>query len=988
MIKNNMFYGSKSKLGQFSFTLFRNLMQKRIHRVLIICSNYDFFMLEEDGRIDERIFKEYADLNLTYPPVFVHANTQEKAFEILKKSKIDLVITMQSLRNIDMFEMAKKIKSFHKRTPIVALTHFSREVTLRLEKEDLSAIDYVFCWLGDAQLLLAIIKLIEDKMNVKNDSAEGVQTILLVEDSIRFASIYLPQIFEIILKQSRDFMVEGLNEYEEKIRMRGRPKILLATNYEEAMRFYKKYKDNMLGIISDASYMRKKKRDLQAGIRLCKHVKKDNYMISFLLQSSEIKNKKFAEELNVGFLHKHSKTLTRKLKDYIYYNFSFGDFLFKESENSKVITSASNMKELQEKIPEISDISLNYHFERHDFSRWLNARALFPLAKKLKPLKLEFFKDFITAKNFVIQLISQFRRDRAKGIIANFNAKTYDNYLGFARIGKGSLGGKARGLAFIDSFLKRKNLYYKYKGISISIPKTVVLSTDVFDEFMYENSLYNIATSDLKDDEILAYFTQSRFPNTYYEDLKSFIKVIKNPIAIRSSSVLEDAHYQPFAGIYSTYMIPNLEDEKVTLRMLLTAIKSVYASVFFKTSKSYMQATSNLIDEEKMSIILQEVCGTKYNEKFYPNISGVARSVNFYPITPEKTEDGIAKIALGLGKIVVEGGITLRFSPKYPKKIIQLYSTKSALRDTQKEFYALDMREKAFKVSTDDGINILKLKINEAEKDDSIKDISSTYDFHNDIVRDGSIYDGKKIITFANILKHNTFPMAEIISELLKVGEKEMNNPVEIEFAVNLNTTPKTFSFLQIRPIVSENEEVIDFNLDKIKKENAIIFSEKALGNGVINNIKDFIYVKTENFNYMNNKIVAEQIGNLNDKFVKENKNYILLGPGRWGSSDSALGIPVKWTQISKARLIVEAGLKNYRVEPSQGTHFFQNLTSFRIGYFTINSFINEGYFDTDYLNGFKAKFENEFIRHIVFDKPLTIKIDGKNKKGVIMKNE
>ncbi len=988
MIKNNMFYSKKAKLGQFSFTSFRNLMQKRIHRVLIICSNYDFFMLEEDGRIDERIFKEYADLNLTYPPVFVHANTQEKAFEILKKSKIDLVITMQSLRNIDMFEMAKKIKSFHKRTPIVALTHFSREVTLRLEKEDLSAIDYVFCWLGDAQLLLAIIKLIEDKMNVKNDSAEGVQTILLVEDSIRFASIYLPQIFEIILKQSRDFMVEGLNEYEEKIRMRGRPKILLATNYEEAMHFYKKYKNNMLGIISDSSYMRKKKRDVHAGIRLCKRVKKDNYMISFLLQSSEIKNKKFAEELNVGFLHKHSKTLTRKLRDFINYNFSFGDFSFKESENSKIITSASNLKELQEKIPEISDISLNYHFERHDFSRWLNARALFPLAKKLKPLKLEFFKDLITAKNFVIQLISQFRRDRAKGIIANFNAETYDDYLGFARIGKGSLGGKARGLAFIDSFLKRKHLYYKYKGISISIPKTVVLSTDVFDEFMYENSLYNIATSDLKDDEILAYFTQSRFPNTYYEDLKSFIKVIKNPVAIRSSSVLEDAHYQPFAGIYSTYMIPNIDDEKVTLRMLLTAIKSVYASVFFKTSKSYIQATSNLIDEEKMSIILQEVCGTRYNERFYPNISGVARSVNFYPIAPEKTEDGIVKIAFGLGKIVVEGGITLRFSPKYPKKIIQLYSTKSALRDTQKEFYALDMREKAFKVSTDDGINILKLKIPEAEKDGSIKNISSTYDFHNDIIRDGSIYDGKKIITFSNILKHNTFPMAEIISELLKVGEKEMNNPVEIEFAVNLNTTPKTFSFLQIRPIVSENEEVIDFNLDKIKKENAIIFSEKALGNGVINNIKDFIYVKTENFNYMNNKIVAEQIGNLNDKFVKEDKNYILLGPGRWGSSDSALGIPVKWAQISKARLIVEAGLKNYRIEPSQGTHFFQNLTSFRIGYFTINSFIGEGYFDIDYLNGFKAKFENEFIRHIVFDKPLTIKIDGKNKKGVIMKNE
>ncbi len=974
----------------FNDTSFNVLMKKRIYHVLLIASAYDTFILEDDGRIDEQIFNEYVSLNLRYPPQFIQASSQEKAFELLKSENIDLIITMLSAEKRDTFDLASNIKIKYPNIPIVVLTPFSREVSLKIDQADLSAIDYIFSWLGNADILLAIIKLIEDKMNVESDVENiGVQTILLVEDSIRFYSSYLPNIFKIIFKQSKKFMTEGLNEHQQMLRMRGRPKILLATNYEEAIAFYDKYKNNMLGIISDMAYKREGVLDKSAGIKLYEKVKKDDKYMPLLLQSSDEKNAKLAKKLKVGFINKNSKTLSIELRNFIREYFAFGDFIFVDPDTGKEIARANDLKALQEIIFPIPDRSLEYHVQRNHLSKWMRARALFPLAELIMGLKLEDFDDIDAIKRFIFDAIGSFRLNKARGVIAEFYRDRFDEYLTFTRIGEGSIGGKARGLAFLDSLIKRNQLYDKYDGMVITIPRTVVLGTDVFDEFMEENDLHKIALSDLKDEEILKYFIEARLPFRIHEDLYTFISYIKSPIAIRSSSLLEDSHYQPFAGIYSTYMIPNvMDDDRMMINLLGDAIKSVYASAFYKDSKSYMTATSNVIDEEKMGIVLQEVCGKKYGDRFYPTISGVARSINFYPIEPEKPEDGIVNIGLGLGKHIVDGGENLRFSPKFPKKILQTSSPEMALRQSQKTFFALDLNPKSFKPSIDDSHNLLKLRISEAEKDGSIRHIASTYDFQNEMIRDGVNYEGKKIITFSSILKHDTFPLAKILNDVLKIGQREMGKPIEIEFAVELNQAngkPKIFNLLQIRPIV-DNDQGIQDDLSVIKHEEAIIIANSALGNGIIKHIVDFIYVKPESFDATNNLKIASEVEKLNQQFINENKHYILVGPGRWGSSDPWLGIPVKWSQISAARVIVESGLKDYQIDPSQGTHFFQNLTSFRVGYFTINPFRNDGFYDLDFLENQEAVFENEYLRHIRFKTPVVVKIDGRKNKGVIFK--
>lgn len=979
-----------SKQYTLTDTAFNLLMQKRIYKILLICSNYDAYMLEEDGRIDEQIFNEYVSLSLRYPPTFIQANTVNDAFRILEEEKIDLVITMLSIDEIDAFMLAKKIKSTYSQIPIVVLTPFSREVSLRLEKEDLSAIDYVFCWLGNADLLLAIIKLIEDKMNLLHDVEEvGVQAIILVEDSIRYYSSYLPTIYRIVLQQSKRSMTEGVNEHQRTLRMRGRPKILLATNYEHATELYDKYKRNILGVISDISYKREGKLDKLAGVKLCKMIKKDDPHMPFLLQSSNVDNQKYAQEIGVGFVHKYSKTLSIEIRNYLIRHLAFGDFAFRMPDTLKEINRAIDLKSLQEKILKIPDESIEFHAQRNDFSKWMNARALFPIAQLFKYITLDNFKQLSDARVFIFDVIAMYRRNSGKGVIAKFDKKSFDEYLMFSRIGEGSIGGKARGLAFIDSFLKKHSVFEQVEDVSITIPRTVVLTTEIFDEFMEENDLYSVALSDISDDEILNHFIEAKLPKQINEDLMAYLSVVKNPIAVRSSSKLEDSHYQPFAGMYSTYMLPNIRTNlSLTKKTLSEAIKSVYASVFYKNSKSYMTATSNVIDEEKMGIVLQEVCGSQYMNRFQPTFSGVARSINFYPIEPEKPEEGIANIAFGLGKFIVDGGMSLRFSPKYPKKILQLSSPEMTLRDTQKYFYALDLKEESFVPSIDDGVNILKLDIKDAEQDNSLKHVASTYDFHNNVIRDGVNYEGKKLITFANILKHNVFPLADILHNLLDIGQREMNNPVEIEFAVNLEVPkgePKTFNVLQIRPIV-DNKEVIDFNLDDVNYESAIITSNSALGNGTISGLHDFIYIKPGAFDPAKSSMIADEMEKVNAKFIEEKKNYVLVGPGRWGSSDPWLGIPVKWAQISAARVIIESGLENFRIDPSQGTHFFQNLTSFRVGYFTINPFIKDGHYDLEFLAGQKAYYEDEFIRHIRFETPMVVKIDGKRNKGVVFK--
>ena len=961
----------------FRDTPFANLMNKRIYNVLLIATKYDSFMLEDDGRVDEQIFNEYTSLSLRYPPRFTQVTTEEEALNELKNRNFELIICMPNMDNRDIFAAASEIKVHYPNIPIVVLTPFSKEVSKRIANEDLSAIDYVFSWLGNSELLLAIIKLIEDKMNAPDDTASvGVQIILLVEDSIRFYSSALPHLYKFVLEQSQMFAKEALNDHQRTLRMRGRPKIKLARNYEEAVRIFDQYRDNMLGIISDMSFMHNGVKDPYAGYKFGQYVRKTGLIIPFVLESSEASNHVYAKELNASFIDKNSKSYPQDLKKKIMQRFGFGDFVILNPHTKEEIMRIKDLKDLQKKVFQIPDDSLVYHLSRNHFSRFFYSRAMFPPAEVLKHVDVSDYKDMDEARKLIFDLIVQYRRMKNTGVVAVYQKDRLDEYSNFARIGDGSLGGKGRGLAFIGAMVKR---YPKLESdnFAVNIPKTVVICTDIFDEFM-----------DADDETILRYFLRASLPSRLIEDLMAFFDVVKSPIAVRSSSLLEDSHYQPFAGIYSTYMVPKIEEKYDMLRTVSDAIKAVYASVFYKDSKAYMTATSNLIDQEKMAIVLQEVVGSRYNDHFYPTMSGVARSLNFYPIGNEKAEDGIANIALGLGKYIVDGGQTLRFSPRHPHSILQMSTMDFALRETQTRFYALDLKNMAEAFSVDDAFNLVKLGLKEADAEGSLKYIVSTYDPYDQIIRDGYYPGGRKILSFVNILQHDVFPLADTLDQILRIGQQEMGRPVEIEFAVNMDPsdhTRATFYLLQIRPIV-DNKEIMDEDLSLVKNEETILSSTSVLGHGIVGDVQDIIYVKTGAFNSSNNQLIAYEIEKMNRSFTDQEKGYVLVGPGRWGSSDSWLGIPVKWPHISNARVIVECGLENYRVDPSQGTHFFQNLTSFGVGYFTVNPFKGDGWFDEAFLNAQPAVEETEYLRHVRFDAPITIKMDGKKSLGVVLK--
>lgn len=972
----------------FRDTPFANLMNKRIYNVLLIATKYDSFMLEDDGRVDEQIFNEYTSLSLRYPPRFTQVTTEEEALNELKNRNFELIICMPNMDNRDIFAAASEIKVHYPNIPIVVLTPFSKEVSKRIANEDLSAIDYVFSWLGNSELLLAIIKLIEDKMNAPDDTASvGVQIILLVEDSIRFYSSALPHLYKFVLEQSQMFAKEALNDHQRTLRMRGRPKIKLARNYEEAVRIFDQYRDNMLGIISDMSFMHNGVKDPYAGYKFGQYVRKTGLIIPFVLESSEASNHIYAKELNASFIDKNSKSYPQDLKKKIMQRFGFGDFVILNPHTKEEIMRIKDLKDLQKKVFQIPDDSLVYHLSRNHFSRFFYSRAMFPPAEVLKHVDVSDYKDMDEARKLIFDLIVQYRRMKNTGVVAVYQKDRFDEYSNFARIGDGSLGGKGRGLAFIGAMVKR---YPKLESdnFAVNIPKTVVICTDIFDEFMETNELYPVALGDADDETILRYFLRASLPSRLIEDLMAFFDVVKSPIAVRSSSLLEDSHYQPFAGIYSTYMVPKIEEKYDMLRTVSDAIKAVYASVFYKDSKAYMTATSNLIDQEKMAIVLQEVVGSRYNDHFYPTMSGVARSLNFYPIGNEKAEDGIANIALGLGKYIVDGGQTLRFSPRHPHSILQMSTMDFALRETQTRFYALDLKNMAEAFSVDDAFNLVKLGLKDADAEGSLKYIVSTYDPYDLIIRDGYYPGGRKILSFVNILQHDVFPLADTLDQILRIGQQEMGRPVEIEFAVNMDPsdhTRATFYLLQIRPIV-DNKEIMDEDLSLVKNEETILSSTSVLGHGIVGDVQDIIYVKTGAFNSSNNQLIAYEIEKMNRSFTDQEKGYVLVGPGRWGSSDSWLGIPVKWPHISNARVIVECGLENYRVDPSQGTHFFQNLTSFGVGYFTVNPFKGDGWFDEAFLNAQPAVEETEYLRHVHFDAPITIKMDGKKSLGVVLK--
>ncbi len=966
--------------GQFAETSFSCLMQKRIQTVLLICSSYDAFMLEEDGRIEEQIFNEYVSLNLRYPPRFIQVSTSEEAFRTLNNESVDLVISMLNIGGMDPFNLSKSIKTQFPDIPIVVLTPFSREVTLKLSKEDTSAIDYIFCWLGNADILLAIIKLIEDTMNADFDVLDvGVQCIILVEDSVRFYSSYLPLIYKIVFNQSKKFMTEGLNEHQKMLRMRGRPKILMARSYEEAISLYSKYKSNLLGIISDVAFSKGGVKSPDAGVLLAKKVKEENPYIPFLLQSSDLGVAEVASEIKVSFLHKYAKNLLNELKQFLKVYLAFGDFIFIDPDTGEEVARVRNLKELQDKLMTIPNKSLKYHFERDHVSKWLNARALFPIAEVLKNLKLDDFDSLEGTKIFLYDTIAHFRISKAKGVIAKFYPDKYDSYVKFARVGNGSIGGKARGLAFLNNMIKNNVSELFFENVDISIPRTVVIGTDIFEMFMEYNNLYEVALSDYEDDYILKRFVEAKLPNMSTQYLRKFISVVNNPIAVRSSSVLEDSHYQPFAGIYSTYMISNTDTEEVVIQQISEAIKCVYASVYFKSSKAYMSATTNIIDEERMGIVLQEVVGQKYGDRFYPTISGVAKSVNFYPIAPEKASDGIVNMALGLGKQIVEGGISLRFSPKYPQKSLQLSTPEFTIRETQKKFYALNLDNQSFKPSTDDAVNLLHLDIKEAQKDGTLQWVGSVYDYQNNVIRDGVFAKGIPLVTFSRILKYDAFPLAKIIQKVLEIGQREMNQPVEIEFAVDVQSTQGSPIFypLQIRPIVDDDESITE-KLEDVEVSTQLLYSHNALGNGIISDVKDVVYIKSESFKASYNRSLVPVLEQINKNLKEQERTYLLIGPGRWGSQDPWLGVPVKWPQISNARVIVETAVDGYIVDPSQGTHFFQNLTSLRVGYLTVDRFKNNDVYDEAFLNAQPAVYEDDYIRHVSFKQALKVRVDGR----------
>ena len=967
---------------------FVNLMMRRIYNVLIVANPYDAFMLEDDGRVEEKIYNEYVELGLRYPPTFTQVSTTEEAREVLRTMHIDLVICMPGNADNDAFSVARDIKAEFPHMHCIVLTPFSHGITKRMENEDLSIFDYVFCWLGNTNLILSIIKLIEDKMNLEHDINEGgVQMILLVEDSIRFYSSILPNLYNYILAQSKRFATEALNRHSATLRMRGRPKVVLARNYEEAMALYERYSDNMLGVISDVRFPIHGEKDSEAGLKLMREIRQNDPYLPLILESSESENRAKAEAEGFRFVDKNSKKMSLDLRKILEEHFGFGDFIFRDPKTKAEIMRIHSLKELQDNIFKIPDDSMLYHISRNHMSRWLSARAIFPVSMFLKTVTWERLKDITAHREIIFDAIVQYRHMKNIGVVAVFDRMKFDAYSHFARIGEGSLGGKGRGLAFLDNIIKMHPEFNSLEGAKVQIPRTVVLCTDVFDQFMEQNNLYQIALSDASDDDILRHFLRAQLPDSLIADFFTFFEAVKSPIAIRSSSLLEDAHYQPFAGIYSTYMIPYLDDKYAMLEMLACAIKGVYASVYYRDSKAYMAATSNVIDQEKMAVILQEVVGKQYDGRYYPNISGVLRSLNYYPIGDERAEDGIASLALGLGKYIVDGGQTLRVSPYHPHQVLQTSELETALRETQTRFYALDTRHVGNDFKVDDGFNILNLKVKEAERDNSLNFIGSTYDPYDNVIRDGLYEGGRKVISFAGVLQQNVFPLPELLQMSMRYGAEAMRRPVEIEFACNLNADRTgSLYLLQIRPIVDQ-KQMLDEDLAAIPDADCLLRSHNSLGHGVTEDVTDVVYVKTDDrFSAADNPTIAREIEKLNKEYLDRGTNYVLVGPGRWGSSDSWLGIPVKWPHISAARVIVEVALKNYRVDPSQGTHFFQNLTSFGVGYFTIDENRNDGCFHKAVLDAMPAVEETDHVRVVRFEKGLRIMMDGKKGEGVVMK--
>lgn len=975
------------------------LMTRRIRRILLVCNNYDSFSLEEDGHLEALITREYAELNLSNPPSIRRASSIEDAVGILKEpgDRFDLIITMYNVGKLDVFSFSAQAKHLSPDTPIVLLSSFSREIYRIIERSDCSNIDYVFCWNGNTDLIIAIIKLLEDSLNAEHDVLEmGARAILLVEDSVRYYSAYLALLYKLVLQQNAEAIKDALNEEQKALRKRARPKILMATCYDEAYELYEKYKSNILGVISDIGFVVHKgdspeMEKIDAGIELCRHIRSENPTMPFLMQSSQESIREVAHQMHAGFVLKSSKTLIHEVGEYIGKEFGFGDFVVTESDGGEEIARAHDLYEFEQVVATMSPRSMRYLSSKNYISRWLYGRGLFAIGDKFRVINIDSDDDVEKVRAMNLKMIHDFRISQGLGVVAEFDTASYNDAIRFARLGKGSLGGKARGLAFLNHILEKYNLYDNWEDVRVIVPRTLVITTEYFDRFIIENGLQYVINSDITDREILSEFVASTLPQELTQALRVFIRHIRTPIAVRSSSKLEDSYYQPFAGVYSTYMIPHTDNEDQQLRLLSKAIKSVYASVYYASSRGYITATANVISEEKMAIVLQEVCGTRDGDYFFPTLSGVARSVNFYPLGYETPEDGVCKLAYGLGKAVVDGEQVLRFSPKYPKNVLQTSTPDLTMRETQNVMYALNLQPDKFKTSIDDSVNLERIPVTECGKFRNFSKVVSTWDYENMRIVDSPFPKGPKFVTFAHILKYNTFPLADIVNRLLQIAKEEVKCGVEIEFAANLDREDGTgmFNVLQIRPISSDGMDSAEVDWSRLDSSSPIISSGSAIGPGRITGVRDIVYLKESAFNVLETREMAEELKALNGRFRAEGLNYVLVGYGRWGSSIPSLGVPVQWGDISEAKAIVECCLENFRVDPSQGTHFFQNMTSFNAGYVNVNPYSREGeVFDSAVLDAMPAIDETAYLRHVRFASDLVIIIDGRTGRALVKKAE
>ncbi|MFQ6612247.1 MAG: PEP/pyruvate-binding domain-containing protein [Fidelibacterota bacterium] len=969
-------------------TNFQDLMLYRIHEILLVASPYDAFIIQEDGRLTQQILYEYLGMNLSYAPRVWHAQNGAEALERLSARKYDLVIVMMRIADMDPISFGAKVKKKYPKKPVVLLAFDESEIKLLPEERLRKYIDKIFIWSGNANVFPAIIKYIEDIRNLKRDyKIADIRAILFIEDNPRYYSVILPLIYRVALKHARNLVNKSLSDTDRLLVFRARPKIIILSTYEEAIKYYKKYRHNILGIISDVRYPLKGKLDPEAGMKLTKFVKENDPDMPIMLQSTNQEQAREAKKLGIHFLHKDSKTLLQDLEDFIVNNFGFGDLVFRDS-RGREIGRATDLVSLKKALQTIPRKTLEFHASRNHFSNWLAARGEFDVASQLRPIKVHQFKQLEDLRGTIIAEIERAIQAQHKGQIVQFSDDLKDITTNFIRISTGSLGGKARGLAFANTMLDESGIRRKFPDVQIRIPRVAVIGTDEFDRFMNDNNLWEIALTSKRNSTITKAFLKAELSKEVKGILSNFLSEVKYPLAVRSSSLLEDSQYQPLAGMYATFMLPNTDKhKKERLQTLCQAIKLIYASTYYQEPKSMIENSAHRMDEEKMGIIIMELVGKRHENRFYPTVSGLAQSYNYYPTSYMKREEGVAFFALGFGRTIVDGEKALRFAPKYPRIIPQYYSVKSTVANSQNSFYALKMDKKLDLVNNIGSENLVSYSLEVAETDQELHWAASVVCEEDNKIRDSLQYQGIRVITFPSLLKWNLFPLPEIISELLELGKQSLGCPVEIEFAVNLyknNTHPPDFCLLQIKPMpVSGIDQIQDYA--SLQDQDIFCRSEIALGNGIIDNIQDILFINPETFDPAKTVEIAREIGHINSK-MNNKTSYLLIGPGRWGSADPWLGIPVNWNQISKARVILELGMKDYPIDPSFGSHFFQNVTSMRIGYFTIDPNKKGDCIDLDWLLKKQPLEEQQYTKWFRLNEPLFVNIDGQTGAGLIVK--